>query len=76
MASPGAHGSAGAGSGNGAGASTHSGATNPGVNGSAGAPAVHAIASPTGSDRDDAALFMTGYVRDERGLRFAGEAAD
>jgi cyanophycin synthetase len=68
--SPGANGSAGA--------NTHSSTTNPGVNGgaAANAPAVHAIASPAGSERDDAALFMTGYVRDERGLRFAGEAAD
>jgi cyanophycin synthetase len=54
--------------------------TRAGANGSAAAAPAHPVASPAGDSvglgREDAALDMTGYVRDERGLRFAGEAAD
>jgi len=60
-------------------------AANAGVNGSAPANANAAAAdtgagppagASLGSSREDAALDTTGYVRDERGLRFVGEAAD
>ena len=39
-------------------------------------PGERAVATPTRAQSDDGALLATGFVRDERGLRFVGEAAD